>query len=102
MNPASLTTRLAIAAQNAIVRSLTNGARGQIRPPTGEVGFVAAIVLGAVPAIATAWRPLLRPFGYSIALTGVFCHQTPRASFTDDRGNNAVCELADLLVVSIT
>lgn len=98
MIPASLTQSLAYWANIAIVDSLTNGAFGQNKP-TGEVGFVAAIVLGAVSSISTTWRRVLQPHGFSIRLTGVFCHQTPRASFTDSTGNMVACELADLLVV---
>lgn len=99
MVPASLTPRLASSADAAINAVLRTGAPGQATP-TGEVGFVAAIVLGAVKDIARAWRPILNPHGYSVQLTGVFCHQTPRASFTDASGNARVCELADLLVVA--
>ena len=50
-------------------------------------------------AVAAAWRPILRPQGYGVSLTGVFCHQTPRASFVDSAGVPRQCELADLLVV---
>ena len=67
--------------------------------PTGEVGFVAAVVLGGVPAIAAAWAPILKPAGYSVEMTGVFCHKTPEASFTDSSGISRNCELADLLIV---
>jgi hypothetical protein len=56
-------------------------------------------VLGAVPAIASAWKPLLKPHGVSVKMSGVFCHQTPMASFIDSAGVPRTCELADLLVV---
>jgi hypothetical protein len=98
MIPAHLTSSLSAAADTEIDHALQYGAPGQ-HPPTGEVGFVAAFVLGAVPGIAQAWRAILRPHGLSVRMTGVFCHQTPRASFTDASGNVRSCELSDLLVV---
>ena len=94
----NLTNSLAARANCAIDQALLYGAPGQSKP-TGEVGFVAAVVLGAVPRIAKEWKRILMPKGYSVRLTGIFCHQTPRASFTDGNGNGVVCELADLLVV---
>lgn len=78
------------------------GAPGQSKP-TGEIGFVAAVVIGGVHDIANAWAPLLRPHRLSVSqsvkMSGVFCHQTPRATFTDKSGKSVSCELADLLVV---
>ncbi len=94
----NLTNSLAVRANNAIDQALLYGAPGQ-STPTGEVGFIAAVVLGAVPRIAKEWKKILIPNRYSVRLTGVFCHQTPRASFTDRNGNGVACELADLLVV---
>jgi hypothetical protein len=98
MVPNHLIASLATAADTAINNVLLEGAPGQ-SIPTGEVGFVAAVVIGGVYKIANAWSPLLRPHGLSIKMSGVFCHQTPRATFTDNHGNNVSCELADLLVV---
>ena len=98
MIPSNLIGSLAMTADAAIDAALLSGAPGQ-KTPTSEVGFVAAIVLGAVPDIATAWHPILHPHGYSALLTGVFCHQTPQASFTDSSGNPQTCELADLMIV---
>ncbi len=101
MLPSSLTPSLESAADAAINNVLRTGAVAvNQKVPTGEVGFVAAFVLGAVPDIARAWRSILNPHGYSIRMTGVFCHQTPRASFTDTSGAPRTCELADLLVVA--
>ena len=100
MIPPNLIPQLGAAANPAVKSSLKIGAaRFRQNTPTGEVGFVAAFVLGAVPDIAAAWRPILRPHGYSVKMTSVFCHQTPRASFTDSAGAQRSCELADLLIV---
>lgn len=99
MIPSHLTATLSLAADTEIDQALRHGAQGQ-NPPTGEVGFVAAFVLGAIPGIARAWRSILRPHNLSVRMTGVFCHQTPRASFIDASGMARLCELSDLLVVA--
>lgn len=99
MVPSHLTATLAAAADTEIDQALRHGAPGQ-NSPTGEVGYVAAVVLKAVPDIAQAWRPILRPHGFSVRMTGVFCHQSPQASFIDASGIPQRCELADLLVVA--
>lgn len=98
MIPSSLIPSLASAANTAIDSVLRVGAPGQATP-TGEVGFVAAVTLGGVYGIAAAWQPILHPHGYSVKISGVFCHQSPKATFTDNHGNVVSCELADLLVV---
>jgi hypothetical protein len=98
MVPSHLISSLATAADAAINNALLVGAPGQSKP-TGEVGFVAAVVIRGVSDIANAWAPLLRPHGLSVKMSGVFCHQTPRATFTDNHGKIVSCELADLLVV---
>ncbi len=51
MIPAHLTASLSAAADTEIDHALQHGEPGQ-HPPTGEVGFVAAFVLGVVPGIA--------------------------------------------------
>lgn len=98
--PSSLIPQMATSADAALRIVLTNGATafGQA-PPRGEVGFVAAVVLEGVPAITRAWSPILRPYGYRVKVSGVFCHQSPEATFTDLSGVRAPCELADLLLV---
>ena len=100
MIPSPLIPALASAADSALNNVLRTGALswGQ-RQPTGEVGFVAAAVLGGVPDIAAAWQPILQKAGFGVTLSGVFCHQSPQATFTDSAGNLVSCELADLLIV---
>ena len=72
MIPPPLTAALAIGADAAIAQALTKGAThlGQTTP-TGEVGFVAAFVLAAVPAIAAAWRPVLQTHGLAVVEQGL-------------------------------
>lgn len=78
---------------------LLRGSHGMRARPRTEVGFVAAITLGGVPGIASAWTPLLTSHGYSLKIDGVFCHAAPIVSFMGAGGLTARCELADLLVV---
>jgi len=100
MIPSSLTPHLASAANTEINKILRTGATSvQQKVPTGEVGFVAAFVLGGVPAIASAWKQHLKSCGLSLKMSGVFCHQNPMASFIDSSGVSRTCELADLLIV---
>ena len=100
MVPSHLIPSLARAADAAINGVLKTGAThaGQ-STPTGEVGFVAAMVIGGVHALANAWTPILNPAGYSVKIAGVLCHQTPMVDFVDAAGAPQRCELADLLVV---
>lgn len=99
MVPAQYTASLSSAADAAISSVLSHGVPGQISPPSSEVGFVAAVVLGGVWELAQAWKPLLAPLNLSVNISGVFCHQSPKATFLDAQGMSASCELADLLVV---
>jgi hypothetical protein len=100
MIPNSLTPLLESAADKEINKILRTGATSvNQKIPNGEVGFVAAFVLGGVPAIAAAWQPLLKPHHLSVRMSGVFCHQTPMATFIDSSGAPRTCELADLLIV---
>lgn len=63
-----------------------------------EEDYVASLILVALPSIAKAWKPLFQQWNIKIQLTGVFCHQTPKASY--QFGSKKVSpELADLLIV---
>jgi hypothetical protein len=67
-----------------------------LKPP--EEDFVASLILLGLPRLDALWRPLFRHWGMRLSLTGVFCHQTPKASF-QRAGKNEAPELADLLIV---
>ncbi len=69
-----------------------------VNAPRTEVGYVAAAVLGAVPGIARAWRPILAGSGLNVCMSSVFCHGSPMVNF-QTAGCSTRCELADLLVV---
>lgn len=60
-----------------------------------EPDFVASLVLNGTKIIENEWRKAFNQFGIQLAVTGIFCHQTPKVSFTGMKGNS--CELGDLL-----
>lgn len=95
--PVSLASSLGPAADVEVRKALTLGGGG-VGVPSGEVSAVAAVVLGGVPGIATAWNPHLSG-KYSCSITGVFVHGSPKVDFVDHSGANRNCELGDLLVV---
>jgi len=61
----------------AIGQALLVGSQAMITPPRTEVGFVAAVTLGAIGDIATAWKPLCAGVGFRLELHSVFCHAVP-------------------------
>lgn len=89
---------LASAAAPIIANALARGGPGIARPTT-EATAVAAVTWVTPSAIAAAWSPLLRPYGLTAKLYGVFCHGSPQVSFADASGVTRRCELADLLLV---
>jgi hypothetical protein len=87
------------AANQAIGQVLQHGSAKMHTPPRTEVGFVAAVTLGGIKAIAKTWKPILAGAGLTLDLTGVFCHAAPIVNFTGSKRQAKSCELADLLVV---
>jgi len=86
-------------ANAAIGQVLLRGSHSMKSPPRCEIGFVAAVVLGGINQIASAWRPLLSNAGFLLRIKGVFCHAAPIVEFMNSSGDSNRCELADLLVV---
>lgn len=95
----TVVTAMASAANDAIHKSLLHGSNGMLLPPRTEVGFVAAVTPGAIRDIASAWTPLLVGSGFSLDLSGVFCHGAPMVTFKGTKAQSRRCELADLLIV---
>jgi len=87
------------AANIAIRRSLADGAPNFTNRPTTEVGFINAVVTGAIPSIGAQWRQILAPLHIRLSMTGVFCHSSPMVNFLDSKCTRHRCELADLLIV---
>lgn len=99
MLPRLVVGAMASAANNAIDNALLLGSHAMLSPPRTEVGFVAAVTLGAIRDIAAAWTPLCAGSGFLLKLTGVFFHAAPMVTFTDANGRSRRCELTDLLIV---
>jgi hypothetical protein len=88
---------MAVTAYKAIENRLRHGSSNIKSSPRTEVGFVAAVTLGAVDGIANSWKSLLAIAGYSLRISGVFCHSAPMVRFGQPA--STTCELADLLIV---
>lgn len=90
---------MATSADAAIENALSVGSSAMTKPPRSEVGFVAAVTLGAIKNIANAWGPICQKNGYSLGLRGIFCHASPMVKYKPTMGRPITCELADLLIV---
>lgn len=86
-------------ADAVIADVLLRGSRGMRTAPRTEVGLVAAVTLGGIGGIASAWGPILSASRSALSLTGVFCHGAPMVRFRSPGSVVQTCELADLLVV---
>jgi hypothetical protein len=86
-------------ADAVIADVLLRGSRGMRTAPRTEVGLVAAVTLGGIGGIASAWGPILSASRLALSLTGVFCHGSPMVRFRSAGSSVQTCELADLLVV---
>ena len=107
MVPAAVESKLALAAQTEVESVLASGGPHTSKP-IGEVSAVRTMTLDGFDAIANAWSPIMRSYGYRTSLQAVFCHSRPQVTFkrvpsphaplppASGRGR---CELADLLVV---
>ncbi len=60
-----------------------------------EPDFVASLVMNGTKILEAGWRKVLGPYKTKIAVTGIYCHQTPKVSFSGIHGTS--CELGDLL-----
>ena len=99
MLPRDIVANMASAANTVIGNALLRGSNAMCTPPRTEVGFVAAVTLGAIRGIAAAWTPLCANSGLLIELSGVFCHASPIVTFVNANGAMKRCELGDLLIV---
>ena len=90
---------MAVSADTIIGDVLIKGSPGMRSAPRTEVSLVAAVTLGAISKIATAWKPILALSKHSLEITGVFCHAAPQVQFRGLGATSHRCELADLLIV---
>ena len=52
-----------------------------------------------IKELAKQWSPILSPHGIALRITGVYCHQTPKAHYDHPTDGPKSPELGDLLVV---
>ena len=71
-----------------------NNCRSRGKVPE-EPDFVASLVLKSTRIIENGWRNVFNLFDIQIAVTGIYCHQTPKVNFNGMKGSS--CELGDLL-----
>lgn len=90
---------MSVTADAVIGDVLLRGSHGMRTAPRAEVGVVAAVTLGGIDKIASAWRPILSASKLALSITGVFCHAAPMVRFSGTGSFVQTCELADLLVV---
>lgn len=62
-----------------------------------EPDFVAGIVLESFPLMYRAFSSIFKKKGINIAMSSVYCHQTPKVKYTGM--SKSSCELGDLLIV---
>jgi hypothetical protein len=84
-------------ARNMVLRSMRQAwrnCRSKHLDPE-EADLVASLVLTGTRILDIGWREILAPYKIKIAVTGIYCHQSPMAQFSGMRKN--YCELGDLL-----
>ena len=64
-----------------------------------EIDHIYAMTTEGIRELGTQWSPILRSKGLSLRLTGVFCHQTPKAHYFHPVDGPKAPELGDLLIV---
>jgi hypothetical protein len=87
--------QLTFVARTAILVSMHEAWRNcrQRKSQPQEPDFVASLVINGTGMLEAGWRHLLRP--YQVRVTGIYCHQTPKVSFSGM--SHRSCELGDLL-----
>jgi hypothetical protein len=64
-----------------------------------EIDHLYAMTTVGIREIGVSWSPILSTAGIALRVTGVFCHQTPKAHYTHPIAGLKRPELGDLLVV---
>jgi len=64
-----------------------------------EIDHIYAMTTEGIRELGTQWSPILLSKGLSLRLTGVFCHQTPKAHYNHPVDGPKAPELGDLLIV---
>ena len=98
MIPDSLFNALACGAR-AAVKDAWNSALALKGSRPDEIDHLYAMITVGVREIGVNWSPILRKKGISLRVTGVFCHQTPKAHYLHPTDGPKSPELGDLLLV---
>jgi len=64
-----------------------------------EPDFVAGLLLESCPLIHAALRSILGPHRINSSMLAVYCHQTPKVTYSGIAGTS--CELDDLLIAHV-
>jgi hypothetical protein len=80
------------------VKAAWDDARVAIGTPD-EVDHIYAMTTEGIKQLGALWSPVLKPHGIALRVTGVFCHQTPKAKYKHPTDGPKEPELGDLLVV---
>lgn len=64
-----------------------------------EVAHIYELTTTGVRLLGDLWEPILSSRGISLKVTGVFAHQTPKASYDHPQSGAKSPELADLVIV---
>jgi hypothetical protein len=89
---------LVVSARNSIIMSMLmawHNCRIYGRKQPEEPDFIASLVLNGTRFVKQSWETYLEAINVKFALTGIYCHQTPKVSYEGMEGNS--CELGDLL-----
>lgn len=85
-------TPLELAARSAIHESMLYAWKNAKLKPQ-EPDFVASLVFNGSKTLASTWPKIVKP--YKVAITGIYCHQTPQVTFAGSHKGS--CELGDLI-----
>lgn len=98
MIPDCLFNALACGARAAIHKAWVSAFASKSSRPD-EIDHLYAMTTVGIREIGANWAPILHAKGISLRVTGVFCHQTPKAHYVHPRVGLTSRELGDLLVV---
>lgn len=99
MIPDDLFGELCHGARCVVLRAYFDAHRSVAPSIADEIDHLIALAAATRGGLASVWSPVLGRRRIAIRLTGVICHQTPKAQYTHPQRGNASPELADLLIV---
>lgn len=98
MIPDTLFDDLVCGARIAVFHAWLSAFRKPDSPPD-EIDHIYSMTTVGMSELGALWAPILNSKGLSLRVTGVFCHQTPKAHYVHPRDGKKSPELGDLLIV---